>query len=115
MFIHHTLNCCWSNDEEQANNRSNNLIYEIDGVKKSLSAWCRELNLVLYKVYGRLRLGWSFEEAIGRKDRLKKIMQITYDGTAKPLTHWCDLFVLDYGVTRCRILAGEKFEDIVLE
>lgn len=57
-------NCRWADKFEQANNRTNNILHEFNGEKKSLAEWCRELNLNYMKVYYRLSKGLPFEEAI---------------------------------------------------
>lgn len=57
-------NCRWATREEQANNRRSTPLYEFDGERKSLMAWCKELNVNHSAVYYRLRTGMSFEDAI---------------------------------------------------
>lgn len=57
-------NCRWATDIEQGNNRSNNLFYEFMGEKKTLSQWCRELNLHYGTIYSRLQQGWNFSDAV---------------------------------------------------
>lgn len=49
-------NCEWTNNLVQSNNRSNNVMFEIDGVKRSISEWAQltEMNYeVLRRVYHR--------------------------------------------------------------
>lgn len=58
-------NCRWATGEEQNNNRRNNLLHEFDGQWKTLSEWCRVLEMNYHTVYQRIyRYGMSFEEAI---------------------------------------------------
>lgn len=56
-------NCCWATRLEQANNTSRNIYCEFDGEIKSLSDWCRELNLSYPKMCRHIRKGFSFEDA----------------------------------------------------
>lgn len=58
-------NCHWATKVEQMNNRRNNILYERDGVTKTLAEWCKEKERKYRRVYYRMkRDGWSFEKAI---------------------------------------------------
>lgn len=57
-------NCRWATKTEQANNRSSNVFYTRNGVSRTLSNWCRELNLDYNFIRERIRSGWTFEKAI---------------------------------------------------
>lgn len=65
-------NCYWATRVEQANNTRSNVFFEHDGVSRTLAAWCRELNLNYSSVHGRLRKGFSFEEAINFRVDINK-------------------------------------------
>lgn len=59
-------NCRWATPIEQANNKSSNRFIEYNGRVQSLSAWCRELDLNLSTVTGRIDVrGVSVTEALG--------------------------------------------------
>ena len=62
-------NCRWATKTEQANNTRKNVFYSLNGVSRTLAAWCRELGINYVSVHSRLRLGMSFEEAIKVKSR----------------------------------------------
>lgn len=47
-------NCRWATRKEQNNNRRNTIIIEIDGVYKSLTQWCQELNLNYHAIWRRI-------------------------------------------------------------
>ena len=65
-----TSNCKWATPIEQANNRSSTRLVTYKGSTQSLSAWCRELNINLSTVTGRLDVhGWSVEDAFGTPTR----------------------------------------------
>ena len=70
-------NCRWANRTEQANNRRNSLILNVDGEERTLSEWCRDLGLSLSTVQGRLSRGTSPAEALSldykKKTRPKEI------------------------------------------
>lgn len=58
-------NCRWATRIEQANNARRNVFYFHNGKAKTLTTWCRELNLNYVTVEQRIRtLDWAFEEAI---------------------------------------------------
>lgn len=56
-------NCRWATRLEQGNNTRRNVYYEFDGERKTLSAWCRELNLNYKAMHYQLSSGKSFEDA----------------------------------------------------
>ena len=70
-------NCRWANNYTQMNNKRNNLYYEIDGVTKTLSEWCREYgNLCVQSVYGRIKRGMDIKTALTKPMR-KNIKDMT--------------------------------------
>lgn len=50
-------NCRWTTSKEQNNNRSINILCEIDGVRKTLSQWAEYANLPKTDIYSRWRRG----------------------------------------------------------
>lgn len=70
-------NCRWANNYTQMNNKRNNLYYEIDGVTKTLSEWCREYgNLCVQSVYGRIKRGMDIKTALTKPMR-KNVKDMT--------------------------------------
>lgn len=57
-------NCCWATRAEQAINKTNNVMIEIDGQSKPLSVWCREYGKNYGTVWSRLKLGYTPLEAL---------------------------------------------------
>lgn len=58
-------NCRWATLIEQANNKGNNVFYELNGEVKTLSQWCMEYNMTYSTVYQRIRkLNYSIEKAL---------------------------------------------------
>lgn len=61
-------NCRWVTRTVQMNNTRRNRFVEYKGVSKTLSEWCRELELNYDKIERRInKLGWSVEKALETK------------------------------------------------
>lgn len=58
------LNCVWATKIEQTRNTRRNHKIAHRGETKCLTEWVNALGLNYERVRGRLRIGWSFEEAI---------------------------------------------------
>lgn len=48
-------NCCWIPFSRQALNKRNNIVVKINGDKKCLIEWCREMGKVYSTIHGRIR------------------------------------------------------------
>lgn len=59
-------NCCWASRLEQAQNKRNNVLLEVDGRIQTLSAWAREKGLNVTTLWDRLKGGMSQNEAVNR-------------------------------------------------
>lgn len=68
-------NCRWTNAIVQANNKTDNKIININGVKKTMSEWCRHYDLHPNLIYSRLNRGLTGEELI-KKPKYKKMKPI---------------------------------------
>ncbi len=62
-------NCRWATRKEQANNKTTNRIYEINGERLNIGQIAEKYNLDYQLVWGRLKKGWSIEKAILPKMR----------------------------------------------
>lgn len=56
-------NCRWATRDTQANNTRRNNVVKYHGTEKTLTQWARDLGISYDCVYGRLRRGWSIEDA----------------------------------------------------
>lgn len=61
-------NCRWADSKTQANNKRSNRIIEIEGVEKTLQAWCDQYGTEPSKVRYRLSVGYSPLEALTMGD-----------------------------------------------
>jgi hypothetical protein len=58
-------NCCWVTRKAQANNKSNNILCEIDGEKFTLSQLSEKSGISHRTLYSRIcNYGWSVEKAV---------------------------------------------------
>jgi hypothetical protein len=57
-------NCRWASYEEQANNRTNNIVLEFRGKRKTLCEWARELGVSTRKLYNRYYANWTIERTL---------------------------------------------------
>lgn len=57
-------NCKWATPKEQCNNKRTNVYLTFRGKTQTVSQWNEELGYNKNVVAGRLRLGWSTEDAI---------------------------------------------------
>lgn len=67
-------NCRWATWIEQNNNRNqqSTVYLTFNGEKRRFCQVIRELGLNYHVVWGRLKIGWSFERAISTPTRFKK-------------------------------------------
>ena len=63
-------NCRWAKWEEQANNRSDNVLLSFNGVTQTISQWAREVGLKINTLQYRLYRGWSLEDALNPDGRV---------------------------------------------
>lgn len=57
-------NCRWETAEQQHNNKRNNVVVEFSGMRKTLSQWCRSLNIPYGAVQRAIRTGLSAAAAL---------------------------------------------------
>lgn len=60
-------NCRWATRKEQALNRRTNRLVEYNGKRQTVSEWVTLLKLDDELVRSRLKLGWSFQDAVDRE------------------------------------------------
>lgn len=57
-------NCRWATAKEQANNRRNNTLLEVDGLTQTLQQWIDQSGACGATIVRRLRHGWPVKKAI---------------------------------------------------
>lgn len=99
-------NCCWITREEQARNKRNLRMVEIDGEEVTLKEACRRMNLPYQAVHLRItRYGMSVEDALNKPFIDKK----------NCLAQKCRDHGLPYGTVRARLKSGWSEERALSE
>lgn len=93
--------CSFVTQKENAGQKSNSRILYFNGVGKSTTEWCRELNLNVKRVENRLKLGWSVEDAFEKRVRGEELFE--YKGEKKTLVEWCKALGLPYPAMTGRV------------
>jgi hypothetical protein len=99
-------NCRWATTEEQANNRSTNVTYLIDGENLTLAQIARMHQLNPATIKKRLKCGKSLAEAVAPVDR----PMYTYDGETRSLASWANILGFDRVKAQLRLSRGWSFE-----
>jgi hypothetical protein len=73
-------NCYWATPEEQANNKSNNVVIEHLGQRGSIAVWARKVGLNQALLARRLKRGWSIEDTLSYPPRTTLVSIL--DGSA---------------------------------
>lgn len=108
-------NCRWATQKEQCRNKGNNVLYTINGVKKTLIEWCEDLGVSYENASQRiLRLKWPIERALEIESDYKyqrkiagkhKVIFLEVDGVSKSLNHWCSELNLKPNKVYARVMA----------
>jgi hypothetical protein len=107
-------NCRWATWEEQARNRRNSVVLEIDGVKKPMPEWCEIYGINWFTIRDRLKTGMTAKEAftipIGKKT--EKIY-LTHNGLTMDLEYWSKKIGIGVHTIRTRIKRGWSPEQVL--
>ena len=102
-------NCRWATKEEQANNRSTNVTYLIDGESLTLAQIARLHQLNPATIKKRLKCGKTITEAIEPVNR----PMYTYDGEIRSLASWANILGFNEAKARLRLSRGWSFEKAI--
>jgi hypothetical protein len=85
-------NVRWATQTQQRRNTRINVYHEIAGEKKILPVWCEEFNISQAVVRGRLKRGWSLEDAlslpVGTRTQKPRAHFLEIDGVSKTMSEW---------------------------
>jgi hypothetical protein len=108
-------NCRWADDLTQANNTRWNTLIECMGEKHSIAEWARITGITAKNISNRIRLGWSFEEALGyvyRKPIRKDEVLYTINGDTHNIADWCRITGISKNTVRYRRYKGWSPEEV---
>lgn len=71
-------NCEWATITQQRRNTSRNLMLEINGERKCLSAWCEQYGVPPDRTWKRINNGWPVIDALTIKESCPGFMQAGY-------------------------------------
>lgn len=63
-------NCIWIPFAKQARNKTTSVMLTLNGVTKNAAEWAEEVGISRYTIYGRLKHGWSDEDALTTPKRI---------------------------------------------
>lgn len=98
-------NCIWATPKEQANNRLNNRVLEVRGVRRTLKQWSELTGLSVQLIRYRIdKKGMSVVSAI--ENPLRNAYRMTYKGRTKTLLEWSKCSGINYRTLRSRYGRG---------
>lgn len=65
-------NCRWATNKEQANNKTNNVIIEFNGERKTLAEWADYKGWSTSTIYNRYKRKWPIEKMLTEPPRYQK-------------------------------------------
>lgn len=96
-------NCRWATPKEQANNKTNNVILEFEGISKTLSQWADTTSIPLEVLRCRInKHKWPIKKALTTPNN-EYITLIELDGKALSLPQWSKEKGLPYKTVFARI------------
>lgn len=116
-------NCRWSDTDEQANNKSNNVYITYEGKTQSLAQWAKEKSMSYFTLYFRivrdkLPLEQAFTQSYMSKPKAGKAQRILTDDmieeiytTSIPSQELADKYKAEVS-TIVKIRAGKSYSDI---
>lgn len=95
-------NCRWVDMTVQNNNKSNNILIEIDGKTKTLSQWCKTYDFDYKLAWGRYSRGKRGKEIFNRNFVHPKL--ITHNGKTYNMKHWAKILGINPTTFRNRVV-----------
>lgn len=83
-------NCRWATRKEQANNKTNNLLFTIDGEVKTLSEWCDLHGIKLGTAATRIKRGMLPEYAV-KFEKVDKNSIVSHAGNEYTISELCEM------------------------
>lgn len=81
-------NCRWATRKEQANNKTTNILFTINGVTKNLTQWSEHYGVDAGKVAIRISRGMKFENAV-MFDKFSEETKLVFEGSETTFGKLC--------------------------
>ena len=103
-------NCRWATAFQQMRNTSRNRFYQIGDEVKTISEWCDIYQINLHTFYGRIREGWTVEDALSIPSKGKRNLDFEYHGITKSIPQWAKEYGMGATTLKYRLFAGWPIE-----
>lgn len=119
-------NVRWATIKEQANNKTTNILYTIDGVTKTMAEWCDEYGMDWDLVWSRVKAhGYDIVRALtepkrgsmqffGEKGERVGYRQYLFKGKVQNLKQWADEYKVSHGALQQKMRKGWHMEGALL-
>jgi hypothetical protein len=119
-------NVRWATTKEQANNKTTNILYTIDGVTKTMAEWCDEYGMDWDLVWSRVKAhGYDIVRALtepkrgsmqffGEKGERVGYRQYLFKGKVQNLKQWADEYKVSHGALQQKMRKGWHMEGALL-
>lgn len=104
-------NCRWVTMNEQFNNRRSNHYIEYNGENKTITQWAKEYGMTEQMLSGRLRKGWSMEDALTRSKKEPKTIE--YNGVTYTISEFSKKHGLPYYIVNSRLRSNWDIDRII--
>lgn len=105
-------NCRWITIREQQNNRTNNHYITYKGEKDTIANWSRKLNVPYHIILGRIRKGYSFEDAVNMETNFRKDY-FEYNGRLLTKYDIAEMTGINFKTIQSRFYYGWDIERII--
>jgi len=103
-------NCRWATKTEQNRNQRTNRLLTVDAERQSVAGWAEAHKIQPGTLAARVRAGWSHEDAVKRRVRVRE-HTLTMNDETKTLTEWARLTGFTRETLRTRMLLKWPAED----
>ena len=84
-------NCRWANWEEQANNKTTNVMIAFNGKTQTLMQWSKELEINYHTLQSRINYGIELPDLFDKESFIRKDNTLlTYNGKTMTMTSWAN-------------------------
>ena len=108
-------NCYFATVKQQSRNRRDNRFLVFRGKSKTLVEWAEITGIPSRRIWMRLDIGWSVEDALtineDRRKRTDRGRKLTFNGDTKSIREWCKILGFNKALIHIRLKHGWSVED----